>query len=180
MSSFIHLNNHSDFSLLESSQSIKSIVDRANDLSMHSVAITEKGNLFSMVSFYKYAKQKKIKPIIGCEMNVIDNLNSIKSSPNKINPYSLVLLAKNNMGYLNLMKLVSLSYVQHTYHIPLIDKNLLQEFSKGLIAMSSGLNGEIMQHLLTANNDKVKEIICEYKAIFKDNFYLEIQNHNIK
>ena len=97
MSSFLHLNNHSDFSLLESSQSIKSIIDRANDLSMHSVAITEKGNLFSMVSFYKYAKQKKITPLIGCDMNVIDNLNSIQSSPNRIKPYSLVLLAKNNI-----------------------------------------------------------------------------------
>ena len=101
MKSFIHLHNHSDFSLLDSSQSIKSIVDRAKNLSMDSIALTEKGNLFSMIDFYKYANKNNIKPIIGCEIKVIHNINS---------SFSLVLLAKDNIGYLNLIKLVSLSY----------------------------------------------------------------------
>ena len=98
MSPFIHLHNHSDFSLLESSQSIQSIVDRAKELSMDAIALTEKGNLFSMIDFYKYAKKNQVKPIIGCEINVKHDLHK---------KFALVLLAKNNAGYLNLMKLVT-------------------------------------------------------------------------
>ena len=101
MSSFIHFHNHSVFSLLEAAQSVTAIIDRASELSMNAIAITEKGNLFSMIDFYKYAKNKNIKPIIGCEINITDDLKIYNKS---IRSYHLVLLAKNNEGYINLMK----------------------------------------------------------------------------
>ena len=121
MSDFVHLHNHSDFSLLESSQSIESILQRIKDLGMDSVALTETRNLFSMISFYKLAKKYKVKPIIGCEINVenfkyLNNQQSHQSS-------QLILLAKNNQGYLNLMKLVSLSYLNTSHSIALFLKN---------------------------------------------------------
>ena len=134
MKSFIHLHNHSDFSLLESSQAIESIVDRAKSLSMNSIALTEKGNLFSMIDFYKYANKNNIKPIIGCEIEV-ENKNH--------NSFALVLLAKNNQGYLNLMKLVSLSHINMQHVQPMINKETLVKYKDGLIVLSAGLNGEI-------------------------------------
>ena len=142
MSSFIHLHNHSDFSLLESSQSIQSIVDRAKELSMDAIALTEKGNLFSMIDFYKYAKKNQVKPIIGCEINVEHDLHK---------KFVLVLLAKNNTGYLNLMKLVSLSHLNSNSNIPSVDFDLIEKYKEGIIALSSGLNGEVAYY--ASNND---------------------------
>ena len=175
MSDFVHLHNHSDFSLLESSQSIESILKRIKDLSMDSVALTETRNLFSMISFYKQAKKNGIKPIIGCEINVEDPTFFNKQKGDKY--YQLILLAKNNKGYLNLMKLVSLSYINNSNHIATISKKLLREFNDGLIATSSGLKGEIT-HYASVGDDKNAEVVAlEYQEIFNDNFYLEIQNH---
>ena len=171
MSSFIHLHNHSDFSLLDSSQSLESIVDRAKSLSMDAIALTENGNLFSMVDFYKYAKKNHIKPIIGCEIQIKHDIH---------NSFSLVLLAKNNQGYLNLMKLVSLSHINSTKHQPMIDYEELVKFSEGLIAMSSGLNGEITYYASNGDYDNAKKSAINYQNIFNDDFYLEIQNHGIQ
>ena len=171
MSSFIHLHNHSDFSLLESSQSLQAIVDRAKSLSMDAVALTETGNLFSMIDFYKYAKKRHIKPIIGCEIKVINNLNTY---------HELVLLAQNNQGYLNLMKIVSLSYINSFNGTPMIDKKLLQKYSEGLIATSSGLNGEITHYAVLGDYQNAEKAALEYQQIFNNNFYLEIQNHGIE
>ena len=176
MSSFIHLHNHSDFSLLEASQSVKAIIDRASQLSMNAIAITEKGNLFSMVDFYKYAKNKNIKPIIGCEINITNNLKMYNKS---MRSYHLVLLAKNNEGYINLMKLVSLGYIKSENELPIIDKSMLQEFSPGLIALSGGLTGEMMHYASNEDYNKTKNVALEYYNIFNDNFYFEIQDHKI-
>ena len=176
MSSFIHLHNHSDFSLLQASQSVQAIVDHASDLSMNAVAITEHGNLFSMIDFYKYAKKKHIKPIIGCEINIIDDLSThLKSNTS----HQLVLLAKNNQGYLNLMKIVSLGYLYMKGDIPIIDKNILQKYSSGLIAMSAGIKGEITYYASIGDYKTAKDKAVSLHKIFNDNFYLEIQNHNI-
>ena len=135
MSDFVHLHNHSDFSLLESSQSIDSILNRVKDLSMDSVALTETRNLFSMISFYKKAKKNGIKPILGCELNINDSILFQNQKDNQ--SCQLILLAKNNIGYINLMKLVSLSYLNSSNHIATISKELLKEFGDGLIATSS-------------------------------------------
>ncbi len=171
MSSFIHLHNHSDFSLLESSQSIESIVDRAKELSMDSIALTEKGNLFSMIDFYKYSKKNKIKPILGCEINIEHDTHKY---------FSLVLLAKNNDGYLNLMKLVSLSYLNSDTDQPIIDYNLLKKYKDGLIALSSGLNGEVAYYSSINDYDNALQSAKKINNLFNDNFYLEIQNHGIE
>ena len=171
MSPFIHLHNHSDFSLLESSQSIQSIVDRAKELSMDAIALTEKGNLFSMIDFYKYAKKNKVKPIIGCEINVKHDLHK---------KFVLVLLAKNNDGYLNLMKLVSLSYINSNSNVPLVDFDLIKKYKEGIIALSSGLNGEVAHYASNNDYDNALNSAKKIKQIFNGNFYLEIQNHGIE
>ena len=171
MTSFIHLHNHSDFSLLESSQSIESIVDRAKSLSMDSIALTEKGNLFSMVDFYKYANKNHIKPIIGCEIEIIHHTHT---------SFSLVLLAKNNQGYLNLMKLVSLSHINVEHGHPMLDQETLIKFKEGLIAITSGLNGEITYYASIGDYKNAHQSALAYHKIFDNNFYLEIQNHGIK
>ena len=170
MKSFIHLHNHSDFSLLESSQAIESIVDRAKSLSMSSIALTEKGNLFSMVDFYKYANKNNIKPIIGCEIEIENE---------KHNSFALVLLAKNNEGYLNLMKLVSLSHINMAHMQPMINKETLIKYKEGLIVLSSGLNGEIMHYAAIGDYNNAYKSAIEYQQIFNKDFYLEIQNHGI-
>ncbi len=171
MKSFIHLHNHSDFSLLDSSQSIKSIVDRAKNLSMDSIALTEKGNLFSMIDFYKYANKNNIKPIIGCEIKVTHNINS---------SFSLVLLAKDNIGYLNLIKLVSLSYINVQHDTPMIDQDVLIKYKEGLIALSSGLNGAITHYASIGDYKNAHKKALAYQQIFNQDFYLEIQNHGIQ
>ncbi len=173
MSDFVHLHNHSDFSLLESSQSIDSILKRVKDLSMNAVALTENQNLFSMVSFYKAARKYDIKPILGCEINIQNSQGLNKKN------HQLVLLAKNNIGYLNLMKLVSLSYVQHSDTVATISKQLLKEFNEGLIATSSGLKGEITHYASLGDYNNAEQTALEYQKIFNENFYLEIQNHSL-
>ena len=168
MSSFIHLHNHSDFSLLEASQSIKSIVNRAQELSMNAIALTEKGNLFSMIDFYKYAKKNNIKPIIGCEIKVIHEIDK---------QFALVLLAKNNIGYLNLMKIVSLSYLNSKNDNPVIDFELLEKYNEGLIALSSGINGIIGYYASNGDYHNALQNTKKINELFSNNFYLEIQNH---
>ena len=177
MSDFVHLHNHSDFSLLDSSQSIESILQRIKDLSMDSIALTESSNLFSMISFYKLAKKNGIKPILGCEIN-IKSVQKFQNSKDN-NFHQLILLAKNNTGYINLMKLISLSYINSNNHIPMISQDNLKEFNDGLIATSSGLKGQITHYASIEDYENAEKYALEYQSIFNDNFYLEIQNHSI-
>jgi len=177
MSDFVHLHNHSDFSLLESSQSIESILKRVKDLSMDSIALTETRNLFSMISFYKAAKKNNVKPILGCEINI--DHPTLFNNPSGDKSCQLVLLAKNNIGYINLMKLISLSYLNSSHHIATISKKLLKEFNDGLIVMSSGLKGEIMHYASIGDYNNAETAALDYQEIFNDRFYLEIQNHSI-
>ena len=170
MTSFIHLHNHSDFSLLESSQSIQSIVDKAKSLSMTSIALTEKGNLFSMIDFYKYANKSGIKPILGCEIEIKHHIRP---------SFSLVLLAKNKQGYLNLMKLVSLSHI-NTNHHPMIEQEVLERYKEGLIVLSAGLNGEITHFASLGNYQSAHDTAQKYKNTFGEDFYIEIQNHGLE
>ena len=177
MSGFVHLHNHSDFSLLESSQSIQSILKRIKELSMDSVALTETRNLFSMISFYKEAHNYGIKPILGCEVSIENSIAS--NHKNDPSFFQLLLLAKDNIGYTNLMKLVSLSYINSKTHIATIPFSLLSECNEGLIVTSSGLNGEISHYASIGAYDKAESSALQYKNFFNDNFYLEIQNHSL-
>ena len=152
MSDFVHLHNHSDFSLLESSQSIESILQRIKDLSMDSVALTETRNLFSMISFYKLAKKYKVKPIIGCEINVENFKYLNNQKPNQSS--QLILLAKNNQGYLNLMKLVSLSYLNTANSIATISKELLQKVEAVLLNKSDDATEKLLEYADTVKGVK--------------------------
>ena len=184
MSDFIHLHNHSDFSLQDAAQSVQMLCNRCDDLKMDSIALTEHGNLFSMIPFYKEAKKQGIKPIIGCEIYVSVGDHTEKkqiatATGKKWGYHHLVLLVQNITGYKNLMKLVSIGYLNGFYYRPRVDKTLLKQYNEGLICTSGCLAGEINQFALQNDYESAKNAALEYMEIFPNRFYLEIQNHNI-
>ena len=184
MSDFIHLHNHTDYSLLDASQTIEHMCNRVYDLGMDSIAITDHGNLFAMIPFYKQAQKVGIKPIIGCEIYVSVKKHTEKeliSTPSgkKWGYHHLVLLAQNTTGYHNLMKLCSIAYLEGFYYRPRVDKTLLKKYNEGLIATSACLAGEVTAHAASGEYDLAKKAALEYKEIFPDRFYLELQNHDI-
>ena len=184
MSDFVHLHNHSDFSLLDAAQSVEMMCSRVADLGMDSIALTEHGNLFSMIPFYQAAQDKGIKPIIGCEIYVAankhtDRTQNTTSTGKKWNYNHLVLLVQNNTGYKNLLKLVSIGYLDGFYYRPRVDKELLKKYNEGLIATSACLAGEINTHAARGDYEFAKKATLEYMEIFPDRFYLELQNHQI-
>ena len=177
---FTHLHVHTEFSLLDGSIRIKDLIAQTKELGMDAIAITDHGSMFGIVQFYKEAKKNGIRPILGSEVYVAMNKYSEKESKDK-NQYHLVLLAKDNEGYENLMKIVSEGYVNGFYYKPRVDHDILRKYSKGLVCLSACLGGEVQQHILDNNIDKAKEIANLYNDIFgKDNFYLELQDHGIE
>ncbi|MDP6570616.1 MAG: DNA polymerase III subunit alpha [Candidatus Marinimicrobia bacterium] len=184
MADFVHLHNHSDFSLQDGAQSVQMLCDRVDDLGMDSIALTEHGNLFSMIPFYKAARKKGIKPILGCEVYVAvcnhkEKKRITTSTGKKWGYHHLVLLVQNEIGYKNLMKLVSIGYLDGFYYRPRIDKDLLRQFNEGLIATSACLAGEVTQHAAKGDYENAKKAALEYAEIFPGRFYLELQNHQI-
>ena len=184
MSDFVHLHNHTDYSLLDASQTVEQMCNRVYDLGMDSIAVTDHGNLFAMIPFYKAAQQKGIKPILGCEIYVAINSHldrhHVKAvSGSKTNYHHLVLLAQNVEGYQNLMKLCSLAYLDGFYYRPRVDKVLLRQYNAGLIATSACLAGEVTSHAAAGNYEAAKIAALEYQEIYPDRFYLELQNHDI-
>ena len=184
MADFVHLHNHSDFSLLDAAQTVDTMCNRVYDLKMDSIAITEHGNLFSMIPFYKKARETGIKPIIGCEIYVAVNKHTDKkqitnSLGKKWGYHHLVLLAQNNQGYKNLMALSSIGYLEGFYYRPRVDKDLLKQFNEGLIATSACLAGEVTSYAAIGDYENAKKAALSYAEIFPDRFYLELQDHNI-
>ena len=184
MSDFVHLHNHSDYSLLDAAQTVEMMSNRVYDLGMDSIALTEHGNLFSMIPFYKQAVKAGIKPIIGCEIYVAVNKHTDRQLitneyGKRQNYYHLVLLAMNQVGYKNLLSLVSIGYLNGFYYRPRVDKSLLKEFNEGLIATSACLAGEVTKHAAAGNYEKAKKAAISYNNIFPNRFYLELQNHQI-
>ena len=178
--SFTHLHLHTEYSLLDGTCRIGQLVDAAKELNMDSLAITDHGNMFGAVEFYKAAKENGIKPIIGCEVYVAprSRLDKVHGIDNE--RFHLVLLCKNNTGYENLIKIVSESWVTGFYTKPRIDKQLLEKYHEGLIALSACLAGEIPRKLLQDDYDGAKEAALWYDKTFgRGNYYLEIQNHGI-
>lgn len=175
---FTHLHTHSHYSLLDGLSKIEGLVNRVKELDMDSVALTDHGNLYGTVEFYKKAKAAGIKPIIGCELYVAKG-NHFDKRPNVDDErYHLIVLAKNQTGYKNLVKLVSKAHLDGFYYKPRVDKNLLREHSEGLIALSACLAGEISQTLLNKNIGQAEKVALEYQDIFgKENYFLEIQQH---
>lgn len=175
---FTHLHTHSHFSLLDGLSKIDDLIARAKELGMDALGITDHGNLYGTIEFYKKAKKAGIKPIIGCEMYITDTNRTDKTPADADRRWHLILLAKNDIGYHNLLKLVSAAYLEGFYYKPRIDREVLKRYSDGLIATSSCLAGEISRALLSDNYDKAKTIACEYEEILgKGNFFIELQQH---
>ena len=179
---FTHLHTHTEYSLLDGSSKIKELVRRAKDLGMDSLAITDHGVMYGVIDFYRAAKEVGIKPILGCEVYVapgsrFDRENRENSGDRY---YHLILLAENNTGYANLMKIVSKGFVEGFYYKPRIDIELLREYHEGIIALSACLAGEIPKLLARGLYDEAKKKALEYRDIFGEgNFFLELQDHGI-
>lgn len=179
-SNFVHLHTHTEYSLLDGACRISELVAHAKKHKMPALAITDHGVMYGAIQFYKEAIRQGIKPIIGCEMYVAHQSRLDKSSQRKETPHHLILLVKNNEGYKNLIKLVTLSYLEGFYYKPRIDKEILREHSSGLIALSACLKGEISQCILQKNIKKAKEVAIDFLDIFGEgNFYLELQKNGI-
>ncbi|OGZ58631.1 MAG: DNA polymerase III subunit alpha [Candidatus Spechtbacteria bacterium RIFCSPHIGHO2_02_FULL_43_15b] len=176
-SSFTHLHVHSHYSLLDGLSKIPDLLDYAKKLGMDSVALTDHGAMYGIIEFYKEAKKRGIKPILGIEAYIANRTRFNKQPGMDDKRYHLTLLAKTNQGYKNLIKLSSKSYLEGYYYKPRMDKDLLREYSSGIIALSGCLNGEIPKAILGARNKDAERLIIEYSEIFKDNFYLELQHH---
>ena len=180
MPNFVHLHVHSEFSLLDGANRIKDLPVRAKELEMDSIAITDHGVMFGVIDFYKACKANGVKPIIGCEVYVAPRTRFDKE-PNIDNKYyHLILLAKNNEGYKNLSKLVSLGFVDGYYYKPRIDKEILEKYHEGLICCSACLGGEVAQNLLHDNLEKAEEVASWHKNLFGDDYYLEVQANTLR
>jgi len=175
---FVHLHTHSHYSLLDGLGKIDQLLERAKELNMSSLALTDHGAMYGIIEFYETAKAMGIKPILGVETYIAPRRLTDKSSREDGKPYHLVLLAENFEGYQNLLKLVSIAHKEGYYYKPRIDKELLKKHSRGLIASSACLIGEIPRAVSAHSLEKTTKIIKEHQEIFgKENFFLELQDH---
>ena len=181
MSDFVHLHLHSEYSLLDGACKIADIPKKAKAMGQSAVAITDHGNMFGVVEFYKAAISEGIKPIIGCEVYLAPESRFEKAKVKNVSYYHLVLLCKNEIGYKNLSYLVSSGYTEGFYVKPRIDMELLKAHSEGLIALSACLSGYVPKSILLGDIDGAMEHILEMQSIFgKENFFLELQNHGLE
>jgi DNA polymerase III subunit alpha len=175
---FVHLHNHSHYSLLDGLQKVPEMLDRIKDLGMSAVAITDHGTLSGAIEFYKEAKKRDIKPIVGLETYVAPRAHTSKEGKQDANPYHLILLAKNFQGYQNLMKLTSIAQLEGYYYKPRVDRELLEKYHEGLIALSACAGGEVASHIRNGNLDEAQKVAEYYRDLFgADNYYLELQDH---
>ncbi len=178
MADFVHLHNHSEYSLLDGLSKIKPMVEHAKALGMKSLAITDHGNMYGTIKFYKACKDAGIKPIIGCEIYIAKRTRHDKEAGVDNDYNHLILLAKDNTGYKNLMKLVSISQLEGFYYKPRVDIELLREYHKGLICLSACVNGYVADPLLHNQEETAIERMKTLSDIFgPEHFYLEIQKH---
>lgn len=177
MKNFVHLHTHSHYSLLDGLAKIDGILKRAKELEMDAIALTDHGNLYGAIEFYKKAKKLNIKPIIGVEAYVAPNGRFSKQPHIDEARYHLTLLAKNETGWKNLLQLVTKSYLEGFYYKPRIDKDLLQKYHDGIICLSGCFSGEIAKLLAQKKINEAESVALWYKEIFGDDFYIEIQPH---
>src|SRR4030042_2466725 len=173
---FTHLHVHTEFSLLDGLSKIKNLVAKAQELGMKTLAITDHGVLYGAHKFYMECKEAEIKPIIGCEVYIAPRKYTQKEAKLDDSPHHLVLLAENDTGYKNLMKLVSLAHIDGFYYRPRIDYDLLKKYHEGLIGLSACLAGEISRKIYGGDARTAHAIAERYQKLFgKDHFYIEIQ-----
>ena len=178
MSEFVHLHNHSHYSLLDGLQKVPGMLDRVQELGMDSVALTDHGTLSGAIEFYKEAKKRKVKPIIGVETYVAPRGHLDKAGRQDASPYHLILLAYNNVGYHNLMKLVTIAQLEGYYYKPRVDRELLTTYHEGLIALSACAGGEVASNIRNGNLAEAENVVRWYDETFgRDNYYLELQDH---
>ncbi|MDD4896527.1 MAG: PHP domain-containing protein, partial [Atribacterota bacterium] len=179
-SRFVHLHVHSEYSLLDGACRIKELIRKAKENNMSALALTDHGVMYGAIQFYKEAVANNIKPIIGCEVYLAPHSRKDKSNGKKESPSHLILLVKNKTGYQNLIQLVTKSFLEGFYYKPRIDKEILREYSEGLIGLSACLKGEIPRLILQNNFTEAQELALSYQEIFgKGNFYLELQNNTM-
>ena len=186
MSDFIHLHNHTHYSLQDGACTVDSLINAAKNNNMHSVALTDHGVMYGIAEFYKKAIKEGIKPIVGMEAYIVtdgsrfDRGKENENGRKKSKHYNhLILLAKNKTGYQNLSKLSTLGHTEGFYYKPRIDLELLREYREGLVCTSACAGGVVSAHLVNGNYDKARETAKIFKDIFDDDFYLEIQDHNM-
>ena len=179
MADFIPLHIHSEYSLLDGMIRVGDLVKYAKENNVPAIAITDHGVMYSAVEFYEKAKHEGINPLIGCEFYV--NTGDIHVHDSANNPlYHLILIAKDNKGYKNLIKLVSTAWCEGFYYKPRINFELLQQYHEGLICASACLGGEVLQHLLKNEYEQAKEVAKRYQDLFGDDYYIELQDHNLE
>ena len=177
---FTHLHLHTEYSLLDGAARIKDVVSRAKELGMTSLAITDHGAMFGVVDFYKECKAQGIKPIIGCEVYTAARSHLDKDADRDKRQGHLILLAKNEQGYKNLIKIVSIGYTEGYYYKPRIDKDVLRAHSEGLICLSACLSGNVQRMLLNRDYEGAKAEAIALRDIFGEgNFYIELQDHGL-
>jgi DNA polymerase-3 subunit alpha len=181
-SSFIHLHSHSEYSILDGALKTNDLVSAAYENKMPAVALTDHGNIFGAVSFFREAKEQKIKPILGCEVYVAPLSRFDKNQTDKgPRHFHLILLVRDEKGYKNLCQLITRSYLEGFYYRPRIDKELLAQYGEGFIALSGCLQGEISHYLSLDMEDRAEEAALEYAALFPEGyFYIEIQDHGLE
>ena len=178
---FVNLHVHTEYSLLDGACRIKELISRIKELGQTAVAITDHGNMYGAVEFWNAAREKGIKPIIGCEVYVARRTRHDREPKLDSSPYHLILLCENNEGYRNLVKLVSYASIEGFYNKPRVDIELLKKYHSGLICMSACLAGEVQRALTDGSYEEAKSAALKYRDIFgRDNYFIEIQNHGIK
>ena len=177
---FVHLHNHTEYSLLDGASRISDLIEQTKNLGMPALAITDHGNMYGVIDFYKTAIKHGVKPIIGCEVYVAPRSRFERANFDGIKYFHLILLAENNTGYQNLVKLVSFAATEGFYYKPRVDKELLKKYHGGLIALSACIEGEIPKAILNNNYPRAVQLTNEYVEIFgRENFFLELQNHGL-
>ncbi|MCL2496706.1 MAG: DNA polymerase III subunit alpha, partial [Clostridiales bacterium] len=178
---FVHLHNHTEYSLLDGAAKLDDLLARVCELGMDACAITDHGVMYGVIDFYNKARNLGVKPIIGCEVYVAGGSRFERGGSKSEAAYHLVLLAENNIGYQNLCRLVSLAYLEGFYYKPRVDMELLEKYHEGLIALSACVAGQIPELILMGRNDEAKALATAYKELFgADNFFIELQDHGLE
>ena len=174
---YVHLHNHTQYSLLDGLTKVPALIDYVKDRGMQSVAMTDHGTMSGIIEFYKTANAAGVKPVLGMETYVAPRKHNDRDPSKDKTPFHLILLAMNNTGYENLMRLSSIANLEGFYYKPRLDHELLEKYNEGIIVLSGCIGGEVGDALRNGQYDQAKEIASWYKSVFGDRYYIEIQDH---